>query len=272
MSALPPAPGSTASGPSAAGHSAAGPSAASTTASPAASGPARAGHRRLVAAMLVVVSLAAIGLVTLGAAADRGPGAVYRGDTEGEYRWLPQREPYSEPDWSTADVTTRPPDPDGTHTGVIVALIALGVVLLIAVVWVALRMRQLARPAPALADLAEEELTVVQARAAVQEARARLAALGDPHDAVIAAWLALERAVAAAGVRRDPAQTTLEYVVTVLGAQPVDRTALERLSHLYRRALFDPAPLDEDARDEALGHLERLSDELAAAPAQEGRR
>ena len=79
---------------------------------------------------------------------------------------------------------------------------------------------------------------------------------------VIAAWLSLERAIAGAGVRRDPSQTTLEFVVTVLGSLELDRSALDRLAHLYRRALFDPQPLEEVDREEALALLRTLSGDL----------
>lgn len=220
-------------------------------------------HRRMVAVMLLVVALGALGLVALGAAADRGPAPVYQGDTEGSYQWAPQREDYWEPDWSTEDVTTRPPDPDGPNTGVIIALSVLGAVLLVVAAWVIYRMRQLARPAPELADVADvDELTPAQARAALEDARDRLSTVMDAHDAVIAAWLSLERAIAAAGVRRDPSQTTLEYVVAVLGSLELDRSALDRLAHLYRRALFDPQPLVETDRDDALTLLDTLTDEL----------
>ncbi|ATG52734.1 hypothetical protein CFK38_15265 [Brachybacterium vulturis] len=222
-----------------------------------------AAHRRLVAGLLLVVSLGAIGLVALGAAADRGPSAVYSGRTEASYLWEPQREDYQEPDWSTHEVTTRPPDPEGANTGLLIALIVLGAILLVIAVWVAYRMRRLARPAPALAALADEdELTSDQAQAALQDARTRLSTVVDAHDAVIAAWLALERAIAEAGVRRSPSQTTLEFVVAVLGRRDLDRAALDRLAHLYRRALFDPRPLAEPDREEALGLLDKLTSGL----------
>ncbi|GAA4530086.1 DUF4129 domain-containing protein [Brachybacterium paraconglomeratum] len=219
--------------------------------------------RRLVAVLLLVVSLGAIGLVALGAAADRGPGAVYTGETDGEYQFAPAREDYYEPDWATEDLPTQPPKPDGPNTALILTLVVLGVVLLALAVWVAYRMRKLARPAPALAGFAEEdELTAEQAMAALEDARASLSTVVDAHDAVIAAWLALERAIAEAGVRRDPSQTTLEFVVAVLGALDLDRSSLDRLSHLYRRALFDPQPLVESDRDEALILLDGLTTDL----------
>ncbi|MDN5820861.1 MAG: DUF4129 domain-containing protein [Brachybacterium sp.] len=230
---------------------------------PAGSAAGTAAHRRLVVVLLLVVSLGAIGLVALGAAADRGPGAVYTGDTEGSYQWAPQREDYGEPDWSTYDVSTEPPDPEGSGTGLLITLVVLGAILLAVAVWVAYRIRRLARPAPAIADLTDEdELTATQAKTALRDARTRRSTVVDAHDAVIAAWLALERAIADAGVRRSPAQTTLEFVVAVLGRLDLDRAALDRLAHLYRRALFDPRPLTETDREEALALLDGLTADL----------
>jgi len=219
-----------------------------------------AARRRLVAVLLLVVSLAAIGLVGLGSSADRGPGTQFVGGGEVERRDPPERNDYSEPDWATGEAPSTPPRAEGSRSSLLVALIVLGVLLLAVAVWVVLRMRSLARPAPALAGIADEdELTAAQARAALEDARARLSTEVDAHDAVIAAWLALERAIAEAGVRRDPSQTTLEFVVAVLGSLDLDRAALDRLAHLYRRALFDPQPLFEADREEAVELLDDLT-------------
>nr|WP_245354384.1 DUF4129 domain-containing protein [Brachybacterium sacelli] len=126
-------------------------------------------------------------------------------------------------------------------------------------------MRRLARPGQEIAGEADEdELTVTQARAAFDDARAHLSTVVDAHDAVIAAWLALERAIAAAGVPRRPSQTTLEFVVAVLATLQLDRSALDRLAHLYRRALFDAQPLAEPDREEAIALLDRLTAGLDA--------
>src|SRR5699024_10638636 len=103
------------------------------------------------------------------------------------------------------------------------------------------------------------------------EALARLDPLTDGLDAVIAAWLSLETAIAAAGVQRRPSQTTLEFVVDVLGSLELEAEALDRLAHLYRRALFDDQPLVEGDRDEALARLDTLTDGLDARAAREAR-
>lgn len=228
---------------------------------PATGGP----HRRLLALLLLIAALGGLGLATLGASAERAAEPVYVGDATQDLPSFVTREKYEEPVWDTASAQEVPPRPDGPDTGLVVTFIVLGVVLAVVAVWVIYRMRKLARPAQALAGEADEdELTVTQVRAAFEDARRHLSTVVEAHDAVIAAWLALERAIAAAGVHRRPSQTTLEFVVAVLATLQLDRSALDRLAHLYRRALFDDQPLVEADREEALELLDRLTRDLDA--------
>jgi hypothetical protein len=74
----------------------------------------------------------------------------------------------------------------------------------------------------------------------------------------------LERSLAEAGVPRHPSRTTLEFVVEVLATFDLDRAALDRLAGLYRRALFDPSPLEEADRSAAMEDLDRLTADLDA--------
>lgn len=230
-------------------------------------------QRRVVALLLLIVALGGLGVVSLGAAAEHPPMASYTGPTE---RIIPQKKPrhaYEEPIWETHDVVTQPPQIFTSRTPVIIALSLLGLVLLVLVVWVMLRMRALARPAPVVAaEASEDELTAAQARAALEEARTPLSAVVDVQDAVIAAWLVLERSLAESGVPRRPSATTLEFVVEVLAAFDLDRGALDRLSGLYRRALFDPEPLAEQDRADAMNALDRLTEDLEALAVPAGRR
>ncbi|MGP5099421.1 DUF4129 domain-containing protein [Brachybacterium alimentarium] len=214
-----------------------------------------------MAVVLVLVALGAIGLATLGAAADRGPGATFVGSTleMGEEEAEP---PPSQPDFELPTDLQQPPEPRSGGSGhlPLILLIVAGTALAGLALWVVIRMRRLARPAPPLAaEPAEEELTAQQALAALEDARSHLSTVVNAHDAVIAAWLALERAIAEAGVTRHPSRTTLEFVVEVLGTLDLDRGSLDRLAHLYRRALFDPEPLGEPDRDEALDLLDHLT-------------
>jgi len=76
------------------------------------------------------------------------------------------------------------------------------------------------------------------ARSALAEFDA--AADGPPSDAVIAAWLRLERAADAGGTRRLPHQTSTEFTSVVLAEHGTDRDALDLLRRLYQRARFGP--------------------------------
>lgn len=215
-------------------------------------------------AILVIVALGALALAVLGASADRGTISSFEGDTEREWEAPENPEPFSEPDWSTQDEPTVPPGGESVRTGLVTTIIVAAVVLLVLAVWVWLRMRKLSGPPQREAGEVdgEDELSAAQARSALEDARTHLATGLDAHDAVIAAWLALERAIAEAGIRRGPSQTTLEFVLTVLGDLDLDSSDLDRLAHLYRRALFDDDPLREDAREEAIALLDRLTAQL----------
>lgn len=228
---------------------------------------------RLVAALLLVVALGGIALATLGASADRGSLGSYDGPTR-EVVTVPGSTPPPSiaPEQEQPSEAPEPPQPrSSSGTGSLLLVILLAVVVTALAVWLLIRMRALARPpleeAEELSDV--EELTVEQARGALADARERLSTEVDAQDAVIAAWLALESTIAAVGIRRRPSQTTLEYVVDVLAGVDLDAGDLDRLAHLYRRALFDAAPLTETGRESALSLLDRLTaqlDQHAGAP------
>lgn len=74
---------------------------------------------------------------------------------------------------------------------------------------------------------------------------------GTPANAVIAAWVALEDACRAAGVRDDDSRTAAELVTTVLRSHRVDRAPLDTLAALYREARFSTHPIGEEQRTSA---------------------
>lgn len=237
------------------------------TLSPPTAGEPDAGRRRArrtLAALLLIAALGAFGLVTLGAAAERGP-FVEVGDVREPEPLQTESvsEDYSEPDWS---IFTMPPQENNSAAPrfvatalIVIASVAAGLVLL----WLVLRMRSLARPPREEAeDAPDVDLSAEQARTALADARTRLTMDMDAQDAVVSAWLALEAAIGRAGIRREPAQTTFEFVVTVLSSLSIDREALDRLADLYRRALFDDRPLDEADREDALARLDLLAAQL----------
>jgi hypothetical protein len=95
------------------------------------------------------------------------------------------------------------------------------------------------------------------------EAGLRLLEEEEPHDAVIACWVLLERAAADAGTARRPAETPGQLVTRVLAEHRVTRTALDRLVVLYREARFSRHVLGEPARAEARAALEQVRRELS---------
>jgi hypothetical protein len=98
------------------------------------------------------------------------------------------------------------------------------------------------------------------AAAVVEQAAAQRAALldGAPRNAIVQCWLRLERDVAAAGLARDPADTSLEFTERVLARYTVDPEAITELAALYREARFSDHLLEESHRRTAFDALDRL--------------
>jgi hypothetical protein len=158
------------------------------------------------------------------------------------------------------------------------ALFAVAVAGVLWWLWLRLRQRDVVRSAPlptggaADAVTAEPELPVL--RRGVAEAQRSLDGIAVASDAVIAAWLALEEAASASGVRRDPAQTPTEFTVAVLERTDADPDAASELLGLYHRARFSHhviGPVEVDRAARCLGALAARWDALAAA-AQAGAR
>ncbi len=89
----------------------------------------------------------------------------------------------------------------------------------------------------------------------------------DPRRAVIACWLRLEAAAAAAGTARGPGDTPADLVHRMLATHRVDAGVLDRFAVLYREARYAPHVVDETMRAEARASLHRLAGDLRAAPA-----
>ncbi len=98
------------------------------------------------------------------------------------------------------------------------------------------------------------------AAAIVEEAEAQRAALltGEPRNAIVRCWLRLEHDVAAAGLTRNPAHTSVEFTEHVLSEYSVDNNAIRELAALYREARFSRHPLEESSRLAALDALDQL--------------
>ncbi len=162
-----------------------------------------------------------------------------------------------------------PPDADGTGNAdgngytpelawipvLIVSALVLGG---LAAAWLSAQARKRARGfdeatlAEALSDVLEETLDDLRAER-------------DPRRAVIAAYARLERAIAAHGLPRRPAEAPLEYLVRMLGELSVSRPAVRRLTLLFERARFSQHEVGVEMKEEAIAALEHVQEELRAA-------
>jgi hypothetical protein len=118
-----------------------------------------------------------------------------------------------------------------------------------------------ANPSSAQAELAEELALTLDL--SLDDLRAET----DPRRAVIAAYARLERVLAAHGEPRQDADTPEEHLARVLGHLDVDRRAVRRLVDLFVQAKFSQHEVDARMKDEAIGALEQVRDELRAVGA-----
>jgi hypothetical protein len=97
-------------------------------------------------------------------------------------------------------------------------------------------------------DIQPDLPTLQQGAARAEE---QLLAIGNPTDAIIAAWLALEEAAHASGVDRRAAQTPSEFTADVLGRTGVPAEPVQTLLQLYLRARFSTSPSTAEDLDQA---------------------
>jgi hypothetical protein len=133
-------------------------------------------------------------------------------------------------------------------------LMALATTVLIVVRWLSRqRLEGLERR-----EVAEEEELVALLEATSDEVRYQALSEGDPRNAVVACWVALEDAVHRSGLTPDRAETAAELTQRVLGRWEVDSAAITALSDAYREARFSRHPVSEEQRTVAVGALERI--------------
>ncbi len=122
-------------------------------------------------------------------------------------------------------------------------------------------------------DLAEEPGESAEAPAREQVLAAVDAGLveladddADPRRAVIACWVRLEQAAAAAGTPREPGDTPAELVTRLLEAHQVSGGVLYALAEVYRIARYATHVVDSGMRDQARAALGQLRAELSTTP------
>ncbi len=142
---------------------------------------------------------------------------------------------------------------------------AVGVALVLGLLWLMLRDRLMVRKAvPKVADAEELHRRLQErVRAAVDEGLADLdVADRDPRRAVIACWVRLEAAAAAAGTEREPGDTSTELVERLLAEHAVTASVLAGFAAVYREARFATHVVDETMREQARAALRQVRDEL----------
>jgi len=141
-------------------------------------------------------------------------------------------------------------------------VLAVGLLVAVALAgwWLAARGRRSLReplqatPEEALADVLAETLDDLRAER-------------DPRRAVIAAYARMERALAASGLPRAPAEAPDEYLGRILSDAAVSQRATTRLTSLFAWARFSGHDVRPEMKEEAIATLEQVQRELAAADA-----
>jgi hypothetical protein len=143
------------------------------------------------------------------------------------------------------------------------------IVLVGSLVWYLLRNRTpKAKPRLFVEQEAPRPMTTVAAGEEVMAAvEAGLVELtdtdADPRRAVIACWVRLERAAAAAGTPRLVGDSPTELVTRLLSAHQVSRPTLEGFAEVYREARYATHPVGERSRQDAIAALRQIRAELS---------
>jgi LPXTG-motif cell wall-anchored protein len=140
-----------------------------------------------------------------------------------------------------------------------VFVVAGGLVLLGLGIYLARRRRELGR------RLGDEDDTAAALSAAVDDSLDDLRAERDPRRAVIAAYARMERVLERHGFARDRAEAPLEYLARVLRGLRVRSSAVLALTELFERAKFSVHEIDAEMKEEAIGALSAVRDDLRTA-------
>jgi hypothetical protein len=157
--------------------------------------------------------------------------------------------------------------PDWVGTVALVLLCVVGLIVL-GIVVVALMRDQAKRRAKRKGKLTKQTAQPRTADELVAALDAGLEELSDtdrdPRRAVIACWVRLEQAAAAAGTPRHPGDTPTDLVGRLLAEQQVDSRVLAALLEVYRQARYATHTVDDQMRRQAVDALQRLRADLGA--------
>ena len=122
--------------------------------------------------------------------------------------------------------------------------------------------RKRRRPAPLELPTVTEDLA-----ASMSDSIDDLEAETDARAAVIAAYARMEGVLARHGLRRQPSEAPLEYLRRILLGITARADAVTRLTGLFEQAKFSLHDIDASMKDDAIGALREIRDDLRGAPA-----
>ncbi|WP_412753637.1 DUF4129 domain-containing protein [Krasilnikovia sp. M28-CT-15] len=158
--------------------------------------------------------------------------------------------------------------PDWVGTAAVAVLVVVGVIVVALIVWALIRDQQRRRarrggrrvPRQAEPRGAKDIVAVLDAGLDELSDADR-----DPRRAVIACWVGLEQAAAAAGTPRNPGDTPTDLVARLLAEQHVDAHMLAAFAAVYREARYATThTVDERMRGQARAALQQLRADLGA--------
>ncbi|RZU52118.1 uncharacterized protein DUF4129 [Krasilnikovia cinnamomea] len=187
---------------------------------------------------------------------------------------LPPSEPTPGPSGAEATPSSAPtPEaasglPDWVGTAAVAVLVVTGLIVLALIVWALVRdqarrrARRGGRRVTRQAEPGSAEDIVAVLDAGLDELSD---ADRDPRRAVIACWVRLEQAAAAAGTPRHPGDTPTDLIARLLAEQHVDAQVLAAFAAVYREARYATThTVDERMRGQARTALQQLRADLGA--------
>jgi hypothetical protein len=179
--------------------------------------------------------------------------------------------PRTEPSATTG--APQPPDaarglPEWLGSAALILLAVVGVVGIVLLIWAILRdqaKRRARRKGRRGAAGTSGPRTAEELVAALDAGLEELSDTDrDPRRAVIACWVRLEQAAAAAGTPRNPGDSPTDLVGRLLREQNVDAQVLAALLAVYREARYATHTVDDEMRRQAISALERLRADLGS--------
>lgn len=157
----------------------------------------------------------------------------------------------------------------GIVFGVLLAAVVLAL-LVVVLRWVIRRLKELWRDRPGIrrpvtaatvelvGDSIEAEPDEAVIRRGASDALREIQEGADPGDAIVAAWLELERSAQDAGSGRALSETPAEFTVRIIGRRSGIAADVRTLLGLYERVRFGGMPADETDRATAAASVQRI--------------